>query len=118
MLTQDTCANNENLVFNVDPPNPFNFIYEPHNNLLFCYQPKAATSTSNAIILQNSQVSDEIKRNTSLSFLHRIMPKLFGQETIQEIRENSKKAISFTMLRHPFERLVSAYNDKIQGKIK
>ena len=114
MLIQDTCANNENLVFDVSTPSTKNFIYEPHNNLLFCYQPKAATSTWYDIILQNSLASDENKRNTSL---HRVVPKLFRQETIGEIRENSKLAISFTMLRHPFERLVSAYNDKIQGKI-
>ena len=114
MLIQETCEKYENLVFNVKPPSTKNFIYEPHNNLLFCYQPKAATSTLYDIILQNSQASDENKRNTSL---HRVVPRLFGQKKIREIRRNSKKAISFTMVRHPFERLVSAYNDKILGKI-
>jgi len=91
------------------------FIYDAEHQLVFCRNAKVGTTTWLASFLLISSKFKHLfnsdKVNTSKK-LHMLVPKLFPVKKITRSRlfENS---ISFSAVRHPFERFVSAYQDKL-----
>jgi len=84
------------------------FLYDRHNNLLFCRNAKVGTSTWLRHFLSLAKPAlkeEEITQST----LHREVPRLFSVEAQDPpIPLLANNTISFSMVRHPFERLVSA----------
>jgi len=100
-------------------PVPLNqFMYDSKHNLLFCRNAKVGTTTWLTHFLELSG-----KKNTMLEefgtnyskMLHRTVPGLFriGSLHNTSIKSLANHSTSFSMVRHPFERLVSAFQDKI-----
>jgi len=91
-------------------------MYDPRHELLFCRNAKVGTTTWLTHFLRLSSLSDSEKNDTMFSSpkLHKNIPPLFQvQEEDLDMRTLALTTTSFSMVRHPFERLVSAYQDKL-----
>lgn len=93
-------------------PSLARFIYEPYNRILYCRHAKVGTTTWLSEILNHSNVSIRSGGKSSKE-LHDKVPRLFNLGSLRTLRKKIHTAESFTMVRHPFERIVSAYKDKI-----
>jgi len=94
------------------------FMFDSEHNLLFCRNAKVGTSSwlKNFIMISDKThmlKSGEINGGN----LHSTVPKLFKLPTAinnySDFRNLVENSISFSIVRHPFERLVSAYQDKV-----
>jgi len=92
-------------------------MYDPRHELLFCRNAKVGTTTWLTHFLRLSNLSDDAKNDTMFSSpkLHRNIPPLFRvpNDHDLDLRMLAKSTTSFSMVRHPFERLVSAFQDKM-----
>jgi len=91
-------------------------MYDPRHELLFCRNAKVGTTTWLTHFLRLSSLSDSTKNDTMYSSpkLHKTIPPLFPvPDDDLDLRMLAKSTTSFSMVRHPFERLVSAYQDKL-----
>jgi len=92
------------------------FIYDSVHKLLFCRNAKVGTTSWLYHFLDLSSLTSELKNLTQQSSraLHTLVPRLFAWHGDQEeLRTLAQSVITFSVVRHPFERLVSAYQDKV-----
>lgn len=92
------------------------FIRDPKKNLVYCRHGKVGTTTWLGHFLTLSNITEpEFSRIADSSpLLHQIVPKIFKvRGRGEKLSKIISRAVSFSMVRHPFERLVSAYQDKI-----
>ena len=84
----------------------------------FCYIPKISSSTWKAVMANNTGVNSDVTfdKLTSKGYIHSRVG-MFGlsNEVYTSQLENYTK---FMILRHPFDRLLSAYHDKAFPNIK
>ena len=98
---------NRNSKINPSTKDEVNFVHDKTGNWAFCHVPKAASTTWMLALAQMNQV-DNYTALMQHGELHGYMLHEFGfPET-----NLSQNAFTFTFLRHPFERLVSAYHEK------
>lgn len=95
------------------------FMFDSNSKLLFCRNAKVGTTTWLQQFLELSQykkniLMKEFGANYSKK-LHRTVPGLFKITSLRNtnIINLAEHTTSFSMVRHPFERLVSAYQDKL-----
>lgn len=95
------------------------FMFDSNSKLLFCRNAKVGTTTWLHQFLELSKykkniIVEEFGSDYS-KMLHRTVPSLFRIRSLRntDIRGLAEHTISFSMVRHPFERLVSAYQDKL-----
>jgi len=97
--------------------NENDLMYDPRHELLFCRNAKVGTTTWLTHFLRLSALSEDAKNDTMYSSpkLHRNIPPMFRvpNDYDLDLRMLAKSTTSFSMVRHPFERLVSAYQDKM-----
>ncbi|KAH8298149.1 hypothetical protein KR018_008927 [Drosophila ironensis] len=97
------------------PPNPWEFFVSPgHNNLVWCNVFKAASSTWMYYfnILAGYDVKYLQRTETQPLELAR---KRFPRPELAELMELLPSALSFLFVRDPFERILSAYRNKLEG---
>ncbi|EDW54358.1 carbohydrate sulfotransferase 11 [Drosophila sechellia] len=97
------------------PPNPWEFFVSPgHNNLVWCNVFKAASSTWMYYfnILAGYDVKYLQRTETQPLELAR---KRFPRPELGELMELLPSALSFLFVRDPFERILSAYRNKLEG---
>jgi len=94
------------------------FMYDSKHKLLYCRNAKVGTTTWLTHFLELSGkkkiLQEEFGPNYS-KMLHRTVPGLFKINSLHNtnIKSLAKHSTSFSMVRHPFERLVSAFQDKL-----
>lgn len=89
------------------------FLYSEEHRLLFCRNAKVGTTTWLAHFLNLTSL-DGPDYSQTLAHLHKDLPPLFPVlPTDPSIPLLAQATVSFSMVRHPFVRLVSAYRDKV-----
>lgn len=92
------------------------FMFDSKHNILFCRNAKVGTTSWMTNFLLMSDQSQLYKSGQITSkILHRTVPDMFRLPDMRnsEFRNLVKSSTSFSIVRHPFERIVSAYQDKI-----
>lgn len=86
------------------------FTYNKKYKLLYCLQPKVSSTTwlRHFVSLEKRRIQEIF--NTG----GRYVQKHLLEPTSPDIANLAKTSISFSMVRHPFERLVSAYRNKVK----
>ncbi|XP_022660734.1 carbohydrate sulfotransferase 12-like [Varroa jacobsoni] len=83
------------------------------HRFLFCFVQKVASTTVKALFLENSIGTDQLSRG-NVTQLHRV-----ANDRIRRVgpqfytKKKMKKFFKAIFVRHPFERLVSVYEDKV-----
>jgi len=89
------------------------FLYDRNHKLLFCRNAKVGTTTWLEHFLALADLPEK-KEKTVRPFLHERVPPLFELKPEDPpIPLLAQITLSFSMVRHPFERLVSAYENKV-----
>jgi len=101
----------QNEFFNV-VPDKYSIMFLKSSSLLYCWIHKAASSSWNKIFFDKIHV--KMKSSNLHTAAQRFRPE--KSESLPELFENAK--VSFLFVRHPFERLVSAYRDKFELGLK
>ncbi|KAH8408173.1 hypothetical protein KR222_006147, partial [Zaprionus bogoriensis] len=97
------------------PPNPWEFFISPgHNNLVWCNVFKAASSTW--MYYFNILAGYDLKylQRTEVQPLE-LARQRFPRPELAELLELLPSALSFLFVRDPFERILSAYRNKLEG---
>ncbi|XP_030383179.1 carbohydrate sulfotransferase 11 [Scaptodrosophila lebanonensis] len=96
------------------PPNPWEFFVSPGHNLVWCNVFKAASSTW--MYYFNILAGYDLKylQRTETQPLE-LARKRFPRPELPELLELLPSALSFFFVRDPFERIVSAYRNKLEG---
>ncbi|XP_034473785.1 carbohydrate sulfotransferase 11 [Drosophila innubila] len=97
------------------PPNPWEFFISPgHNNLVWCNVFKAASSTW--MYYFNILAGYDLKylQRTEVQPLE-LARQRFPRPELSELLELLPSALSFLFVRDPFERILSAYRNKLEG---
>jgi len=93
------------------------FMFDSEHNLLFCRNAKVGTTTwlTHFLLLSSTYRHLYEDGNITSKQLHREVPKLFKLPTLSqtEMKDLFETSNSFSIVRHPFERLVSAFQDKL-----
>ena len=97
----------------------YHLLVEDRHQVLFCYVPKVACTSWKAILLQlrtGTQLPEGrvFGRVHSKAFMDSHGLRRLSSYTEQEIRERLDTYSKIPIVRHPFERLLSAYHDKIK----
>jgi len=92
-------------------------LYDPETKLMFCRNAKVGTSTWLAHFLSLHEEGSKRFNVSAMApgMLHGQVPKLFKppSKNIKKLRDLAEESISFSMVRHPFERLASYYQNRI-----
>merc|ERR1712130_621642 len=89
---------------------PLMFQHNAQYSLMGCLQPKVASTTWH----QHFYCLESERRREELSLLPREeQADLLSAPSDPDVETLALTSVSFSMVRHPFERLVSAYQDKI-----
>jgi len=96
-----------------DQPLRIHFLFDSKHRLLFCRNAKVGTTTWLQHFLALSDLPQMQKKEIG-QHLHMKVPQLFTFHPEDlPISSLAKTTISFSMVRHPFVRLVSAYENKV-----
>jgi len=106
-------------------------MYDRKHGLAYCWVAKIGTSTWLKHFLRLSPKANLITENVDSDQLHRTVPKMFkfGKTEIDELYgainsgatsaihsfSRGRGVLNFSFVRHPFDRLVSFYTDKVLG---
>ncbi|XP_023325989.1 carbohydrate sulfotransferase 11 [Eurytemora carolleeae] len=114
-LIHEVCKNHSDLIYILYNDK---FMYDDKHNLLYCRQAKVGTSTWLSLFLDLSDSLQEEKDDISFTSkrLHAKVPNMFPLPPNLDVSDLSEISVSFSMVRHPLERLVSAYLDKMVDK--
>ncbi|XP_039277891.1 carbohydrate sulfotransferase 11-like [Nilaparvata lugens] len=95
-------------------PNPWEFFINRKHHLIWCNVFKAASSSwmYNFNILAGYTPAYLRRTNTVALTLAR---RRYPRPSLAQLRHALNESLAFLVVRHPFERLLSAYRDKIQG---
>ncbi|XP_025830160.1 carbohydrate sulfotransferase 9-like isoform X2 [Agrilus planipennis] len=93
-------------------PNPWEFLINRKHHLVWCNVFKAASSSwmynFNVLAGYNQKILNDVKQvPVSLARKH------YPRPSVKELEEAIENSLSFIIVRHPLERLLSAYRDKI-----
>jgi len=100
---KDTWLNDPNI-------HPLMFQYNAEHSLMGCLQPKVASTTWH----QHFYCLESETRREEIGLLPREeQADLLSAPSDPDVETLASTSVSFSMVRHPFERLVSAYQDKI-----
>ncbi|XP_021917869.1 carbohydrate sulfotransferase 11-like isoform X2 [Zootermopsis nevadensis] len=95
-------------------PNAWEFFIDPTHSLIWCNIFKAASSTwlynFNLLGGYKEKYLRQSKKNPLV-----LARSNFPRPTIKQLQEALPKSLSFLIVREPFERLLSAYRNKIEG---
>jgi len=90
------------------------FTYNKKHNLLYCLQPKVASTTW----LRHFVSLENVTQQLILKKADRDTQKKLLSPKDADIVKLAAESVSFSMVRHPFEKLVSAYLNKVVPKTK
>ncbi|XP_050688477.1 carbohydrate sulfotransferase 11-like isoform X2 [Eriocheir sinensis] len=86
---------------------------DPTHHIIYCRNAKAGTTSWLSRLLTWAGIS---LTNTSINNIHKVADRIFPMVEQSKMMEQLRRsAVAFTVARHPFDRLVSAYRNKIQG---
>ena len=97
--------------------NAWEFVINLQHNLTWCPVFKAASSSMMNIFNRLSGYSQrylEVSGKTPIALLRRS----YARPTVQKLIKALNKTVSFIIVRDPFERLISAFRDKMRPKNK
>ncbi|KAG8225639.1 hypothetical protein J437_LFUL013668, partial [Ladona fulva] len=96
------------------PPNAWEFMIDKKHNLVWCNVFKAASSSwMYNFNLLGGYTADFLKRTKKAPL--NLARTRFPRPSVQELREALPNSLSFLIVRDPFERLLSAYRNKLEG---
>ena len=99
---------------------PSQLLVLKERKLVWCPSYKAGTSTWMTYLAQLSNRPDKnqlVEKYHAINLGHKVAPKLTlasWQKWRNMIHKNNQQEIKFIVVRHPFERLVSAFRDKLE----
>lgn len=99
-------------------PNPWEYFINKRHNLIWCNVFKSGSSSLLYLFNKMAGYSDQtlkLKRMPPLTLARQKYPRPSKQELLDALRQ--KGAIAFLVARHPFQRLISGYRDKIVGAL-
>lgn len=101
-------------MYDLVPPAPIgmnaDILVDRVHKYYWCKVPKAASTSWTSLLLSDRQFADvKHKIGQQHTYLRKLMPPLKNVQELQEVQQNH---FSFMTVRHPFERLLSAYRDK------
>ena len=90
-------------------------VVDDKNHLLYCYVPKVACTTWKRLLMITTGLSD-VQDYEQINGLdaHRRLRRLSNYSS-DEVNHRLKTYMKFMFARHPFERLLSGYNNKFKG---
>ncbi|XP_042219217.1 carbohydrate sulfotransferase 11-like [Homarus americanus] len=86
--------------------------YVPTDDFVYCKVPKCGSSTwvFNLLKLANAP-QDQISSDIGL---HRLLRDYYPKSATSKMKQAFKNSFKFLVVRHPFERIISAYRDKLE----
>ncbi|XP_037958197.1 carbohydrate sulfotransferase 11 [Teleopsis dalmanni] len=96
------------------PPNPWEFFISPGHNIVWCNVFKAASSTWMYYFNVLGGYDIRFLQRTESQPLE-LARKRFPRPEINELLDVLPSSLSFLFVRNPFERIVSAYRNKLEG---
>jgi len=96
------------------------FLYDSKHKLLFCRNAKVGTTSwlANFLLLSDDYrdlYDPKTGKIEGSKKLHKVVPQIFRAPVLKpyDRKRLFEAAVSFSIVRHPFERLVSAFQDKL-----
>uniref|UniRef100_A0A182WYR3 Carbohydrate sulfotransferase n=1 Tax=Anopheles quadriannulatus TaxID=34691 RepID=A0A182WYR3_ANOQN len=112
MVLWNVCA--EHRIVGKYPPNAWEFFISPGHGIAWCNIFKAASSTWMYYFNILGGYSVQYLQRTKASPID-LARKRFPRPTANELNDYISNTISFLIVREPFERLLSAYRNKLEG---
>uniref|UniRef100_A0A182YFD2 Carbohydrate sulfotransferase n=1 Tax=Anopheles stephensi TaxID=30069 RepID=A0A182YFD2_ANOST len=112
MMLWNVCA--EHRIIGKYPPNAWEFFISPGHGIAWCNIFKAASSTWMYYFNILGGYSVQYLQRTKASPID-LARKRFPRPTATELNDYISNTISFLIVREPFERLLSAYRNKLEG---
>ncbi|XP_058061123.1 carbohydrate sulfotransferase 13-like [Anopheles bellator] len=112
MVLWNVCA--EHRIIGKYPPNAWEFFISPGHGIAWCNIFKAASSTWMYYFNILGGYSVQYLQRTKASPID-LARKRFPRPTTNELNDYISNTISFLIVREPFERLLSAYRNKLEG---
>uniref|UniRef100_A0A182PPS5 Carbohydrate sulfotransferase n=1 Tax=Anopheles epiroticus TaxID=199890 RepID=A0A182PPS5_9DIPT len=112
MVLWNVCA--EHRIIGKYPPNAWEFFISPGHGIAWCNIFKAASSTWMYYFNILGGYSVQYLQRTKASPID-LARKRFPRPTANELNDYISNTISFLIVREPFERLLSAYRNKLEG---
>lgn len=94
-------------------PNPWEFLINKEHHLVWCNVFKAASTSWMYNFNLLAGYSPQFLKKTNGVPLS-LARKRYPRPSVEELQTAVNNSISFLIVRHPFERLLSAYRDKLQ----
>ncbi|XP_050100964.1 carbohydrate sulfotransferase 11-like [Anopheles aquasalis] len=112
MMLWNVCA--EHRIIGKYPPNAWEFFISPGHGIAWCNIFKAASSTWMYYFNILGGYPVQYLQHTKASPID-LARKRFPRPTMNELNDYISNTISFLIVREPFERLLSAYRNKLEG---
>ncbi|XP_052899032.1 carbohydrate sulfotransferase 13-like [Anopheles moucheti] len=112
MMLWNVCADHR--IVGKYPPNAWEFFISPGHGIAWCNIFKAASSTWMYYFNILGGYSVQYLQRTKASPID-LARKRFPRPTANELNDYISNTISFLIVREPFERLLSAYRNKLEG---
>uniref|UniRef100_A0A182QLS7 Carbohydrate sulfotransferase n=1 Tax=Anopheles farauti TaxID=69004 RepID=A0A182QLS7_9DIPT len=112
MVLWNVCADHR--IIGKYPPNAWEFFISPGHGIAWCNIFKAASSTWMYYFNILGGYSVKYLQRTKASPID-LARKRFPRPTANELNDYISNTISFLIVREPFERLLSAYRNKLEG---
>nr|XP_045581802.1 carbohydrate sulfotransferase 11-like [Procambarus clarkii] len=87
--------------------------YVPNEDFVYCKVPKSGSSTWVYNLLKLANAPDD--QLSSDIGLHRLLRDYYPKMSSSKMKRAFKKSFKLLVVRHPFERILSAYRDKLEN---